>query len=70
MAVPERMYNDPRDLAGLGRFLGEHGMPAERIAESVYHELRFALREAISHLVRLAGLGRAAEAAPGHWQAA
>lgn len=36
--VAQRMYNDPRDLAELGRFLGEHGMPAERIAESVYQE--------------------------------
>lgn len=31
------------------------------------HELRFALGEAISHLVRLARLGRATEVSPGHW---
>ena len=34
------------------------------------HELRFALSEAISHLVRLARLGRAKETAPGHWATA
>ncbi len=32
------------------------------------HETRFALVEAISHLVRLEGLGRAEEAAPGRWR--
>jgi len=31
------------------------------------HELRFALGEAISHLVRLDRLGRAREIAPGRW---
>ena len=31
------------------------------------HELRFALGEAISHLVRLARLGRAREVTPGRW---
>ena len=31
------------------------------------HELRFALSEAISHLVRLSRLGRAQEVTPGHW---
>jgi glyoxylase-like metal-dependent hydrolase (beta-lactamase superfamily II) len=45
---------------------------AERIwgtALSV-HELRFALSEAISHLVQLTRLGRARETAPGHWATA
>ena len=34
------------------------------------HELRFALSEAISHLVRLTRLDRAQETAPGHWATA
>jgi glyoxylase-like metal-dependent hydrolase (beta-lactamase superfamily II) len=33
------------------------------------HEQRFAYGEAVSHLQRLQGLGRAAELAPDHWQA-
>ncbi|HEY4621100.1 MAG TPA: MBL fold metallo-hydrolase [Gaiellaceae bacterium] len=33
------------------------------------HELRFALLEAVSHLVRLERLGRAHELAPGRWRA-
>jgi len=34
-----------------------------------FHELRFALVEAISHLERLAAEGRAVETTPGRWQA-
>ncbi|MDX6593833.1 MAG: hypothetical protein QOJ13_3029 [Gaiellales bacterium] len=34
-----------------------------------FHEQRFALVEAISHLERLAGLGRAEELRPGRWRA-
>jgi hypothetical protein len=33
------------------------------------HERRFALVESISHLVRLAELGRAEETEPGRWRA-
>jgi hypothetical protein len=33
------------------------------------HELRFALLEAVSHLVRLERLGRAQELSPGRWRA-
>jgi glyoxylase-like metal-dependent hydrolase (beta-lactamase superfamily II) len=36
--VARSMYTDPRDLAALGRFLGEHGMPAASIETSLYHE--------------------------------
>ena len=36
--LARRMYTDPSDLAELHRFLGTHGMPAERLAEFVDHE--------------------------------
>ena len=36
--LARRMYTDPNDLAELRRFLGTHGMPAERVTESVDHE--------------------------------
>jgi glyoxylase-like metal-dependent hydrolase (beta-lactamase superfamily II) len=48
----------PYDVAG-AVWDGERG----------FHERRFALVEAISHLERLAAEGRAVETTPGHWQA-
>jgi glyoxylase-like metal-dependent hydrolase (beta-lactamase superfamily II) len=36
--LARRMYTDPDDLARLHRFLDRHGMPAERVAETIEHE--------------------------------
>lgn len=45
--LAQRMYNDPLDIADLGRFLGEHGMPAERVVESVFHERELLVSPAV-----------------------
>jgi glyoxylase-like metal-dependent hydrolase (beta-lactamase superfamily II) len=71
--LAQRMYNDPRDLPELGVFLAAHGMPAERVAESVEHERELLVSPAVptrlldeGDTVQLGGDEFAVLVLPGH----
>ena len=45
--LARRMYTDPSDIVDFHRFLGQHGMPADRVTESVDHERELLVAPAV-----------------------